>query len=186
MNIKNVVAKQYRTIVNRAVHKLDKLELPPEGWVRTVRTALGMTGTQLANRLGVSKARAYRIEKDEVDGNVTLKTMQATAEAMGCRFIYAIVPETDVEAYVHEEAFNRAVYDVAQAYKHMAFEDQKISKNELRDEVLRIVSQIEQKDISSVWDLKYSEIAKRRSDPIYLHVYKTITSKDKKATKKNK
>lgn len=186
MNIKNVVTKQYRTIVNRAVDKLDKLEVPPEGWIRTVRTALGMTGIQLADRLGVSRGRAYRIEKDEVAGNVTLKTMHSTAEAMGCKFIYAIVPETDVESFVHEKAFKRAIYDVSQAYKHMAFEEQKISNKELRDEVLRVTSQIEQKDISSVWEKKYSQLIDSNNDPIYLYIRKTITSENKNTTKKYK
>lgn len=186
MSIKNIVAKQYRAIVNRAVHQLDKLSVPPEGWVRTVRTALGMTGPQLAKRLGVSKSRVSRIEKDEITGSVTLRTMQSTAEAMGCKFVYAIVPEKDVESVVHDKVFHKAVQDVFEVYKHMAFEDQKISKEKLRDEVRRVVKQIEQRDISSVWDKVNSHTDFYKNDPIYRYIYTSIESDNKNISKKDK
>ena len=34
------------------------------------------------------------LERDEMRGAVTLKMMQKTARAMGCRFEYQIVPDT--------------------------------------------------------------------------------------------
>lgn len=181
MSMQSIVAKQYRSIVNQAVHQLDKLYVPPEGWVRTVRTALSMTGSQLAERLGVSKARVSRIEKDETAGSVTLKTMQSTAEAMGCRFVYAIVPEKDVESIVHDKVSKKAIYDVLEAYKHMAFEEQKVSKEKLIDEVYRVINQIEQKDMSSVWDKKNLSYKKYyHNDAIYNYIYSYIESTNKK------
>ena len=75
---------------------------PPDGWVRTVRKTLRMSGDQLAVRLGVTKGRIYKIEQDELVGGVTLKTMRATAEAMDCRFVYAVIPNRDIELLVTE------------------------------------------------------------------------------------
>ncbi len=66
---------------------------PTEGWLKTLRLSLGMSGSQLALKLGVSKARVSRFEHDELTGSVTLKTMQSVAKAMNCRFVYAVVPE---------------------------------------------------------------------------------------------
>ena len=58
--------------------KLERLKplrdtMPPhKGWIRAIRDALGMTGEQLAKRLGVSKKRISRIEHDEVVGDRVL------------------------------------------------------------------------------------------------------------------
>jgi len=67
---------------------------PPHGWIRKVRNQLGITGTQLAASLGVSKQRISALEKAEISGSVAIKTMQQTAEALGCEFVYALVPIT--------------------------------------------------------------------------------------------
>jgi transcriptional regulator with XRE-family HTH domain len=57
-----------------------------------MRKALGMSGAQLARKMGVSRALVSQAESNEVSGNVTMKTMQTMAEAMGCRFVYAVLP----------------------------------------------------------------------------------------------
>jgi predicted DNA-binding mobile mystery protein A len=54
---------------------------PVKGWIRAIREALGMSGTQLANRLKVSQPRIPRLEQDELSGVVSLKTMRQAAEA---------------------------------------------------------------------------------------------------------
>src|ERR1700730_2645478 len=91
MSVKTVVQQQYRSIVDTAASAL-RLRVPPEGWLRTVRNALGMSGAELAKKMGVTRARVAQAERSELTGGVTLKSMQATAEAMGCRFVYAIIP----------------------------------------------------------------------------------------------
>ena len=53
--------------------------MPPKGWIRAVRDALGMNGRQLADRLNVTRQRASLIEKDELGGSATLKTMRRSA-----------------------------------------------------------------------------------------------------------
>lgn len=61
-------------------------------WIRSTRIKQGLKGFQLAERMQVSAARVSVLEKDETRGAVTLKMMQKTAKAMGCRFEYRIVP----------------------------------------------------------------------------------------------
>ena len=61
-------------------------------WIRTVRQQQGLKGFQLAEQLQVSAARVSVLEKDETRGAVTLKMMEKTAKAMGCKFEYRIVP----------------------------------------------------------------------------------------------
>ena len=90
MSVKAIVQQQYKRIVDNAASHA-ALQTPPEGWLRTVRKALGMSGAQLARKMGVTRARVAQAEHAELSGGATLKSMQAAAEAMGCRFVYAIV-----------------------------------------------------------------------------------------------
>ena len=63
----------------------DSLARPPRGWIRAIREALGMTTEHLAKRIGVSQPRVIEIEKAEVSGSITLKTLQRAANALDCR-----------------------------------------------------------------------------------------------------
>jgi predicted DNA-binding mobile mystery protein A len=58
--------------------------------------------------MGHTCARVAQAEKAELEGGVTLKSMQASAEAMGCRFVYAIVPPVTVENVIIEQGKRRS------------------------------------------------------------------------------
>ncbi len=153
MSIEKIVAKQYRDKVNQAVNQFDSLPmLPKEGWIRTVRKALGMSGTQLAKRLGVTKARVSKAEQDEPTGSVTLKSMQAMAEAMDCKFVYAVVPNQNVEEVIRLRAIDKARIQVKAASTHMALEAQSLNKEQLNFEIERIAAQIMDKMPADLWN----------------------------------
>ena len=65
---------------------------PVKGWLRAIRTGLGMSGVQLARQLGVKPPRVVEMEKNEVDGAITLKVLERAAHAMGCSLVYALIP----------------------------------------------------------------------------------------------
>tara|TARA_R110002110_G_scaffold415847_1_gene657765 strand:- start:24500 stop:24964 length:465 start_codon:yes stop_codon:yes gene_type:complete len=151
MGISRIVAKQYRDKVNQAYHQLGALSLPPEGWLRTLRHALGMSGPQLAKRLGVTKARVSKAEKDELTGSVTLKTMQSMAEAMNCRFVYAVIPSEEIEDLIKRRALQKAREQVKSASTHMALEAQTLSDEQLSFEIERLATEIVEKMPSNLW-----------------------------------
>lgn len=151
MSINRIVAKQYRDKVNQAYHQLGALSLPPEGWLRTLRHALGMSGPQLAKRLGVTKARVSRAEQDELTGSVTLKTMQNMAEAMNCRFVYAVVPSEEIEEMIKKRALQKAREKVKSASTHMALEAQTLSDEQLSFEIDRLATEMLEKMPSNLW-----------------------------------
>jgi predicted DNA-binding mobile mystery protein A len=152
MAINKIVAKQYRDKVNRAYHQLGGLSLPPEGWLRTVRHALGMSGLQLAKRLGVTKSRVSKAEQGELTGSVTIKTMQSMAEAMNCRFVYAVVPDREIEEVIKKRALQQARERVRGASTHMALEAQTLSDEQLTFEIDRIASEMVEKMPSDLWN----------------------------------
>lgn len=70
---------------------------PAGGWIRNKRNKLAITGPQLAAKMGVTKQRISALEKAELSGAASLKTMRLAAEALGCEFVYALVPKGSIE-----------------------------------------------------------------------------------------
>lgn len=103
---------------------------PHKGWIRAIRDALGMTGGQLAERLGVSQPRVVCLEQDELRGSVTMKTMREAAEAMDCMFVYAIVPRTTVEDVIRKQAEYVALQRFDRSSHTMMLEDQELQADE--------------------------------------------------------
>jgi predicted DNA-binding mobile mystery protein A len=152
MSVKMVVQQQYRSIVDNAAASLAGLKNPPEGWLRTVRNALGMSGAELAKKMSVTRARVTQAEHAELTGGITLKSMRATAEAMGCRFVYAIIPSSGrVEDIITAQARKKAMALVGAASKHMALENQALPDDKIAQEVERLTREIAQEMPPDLW-----------------------------------
>jgi predicted DNA-binding mobile mystery protein A len=91
--------EQLRPIKNAAT-----LTRPVYGWIKTIRSAIGMTSKQFAKRLGIAQPRASAIERGEIEDSLTLKKLREAAGAMNCRLVYFLVPETTLEKMVNEQA----------------------------------------------------------------------------------
>src|SRR5436190_24247846 len=66
---------------------------PATGYVRTIRESLGMSAEQLARRIGVSRASIVTLERSEARGRITLASLEKLSRGLGCRVVYALVPE---------------------------------------------------------------------------------------------
>ncbi|MGC5165482.1 mobile mystery protein A [Luteimicrobium sp. DT211] len=111
---------------------------PAGGWVRAVRSALGMSATDLARRLGITPAAVRKLEASERNGVVRLDTLTRAADAMGCDVVYALVPRTSLEEFVAARARERANAELTQVDTTMALEAQRTSQAErahLRDQL---------------------------------------------------
>ncbi len=96
-----------------------------KGWIERFRVALGMSITDLAERVGVSRPSMSKMEAREKEGAITIKQMEKVAEAMGGKFIYAIVPaQGNVGDIVLEQARKKAKRLVKRTRAHMSLEAQ--------------------------------------------------------------
>ena len=117
-----------------AVRPLLVAARPPKGWVRAIRNALGMTTQQLARRIGVSQSRIPELEQAEVSGNITLKSLERAAEALGCRVVYALVPERPLAETLRAQAEGIANRQLAAVAHSMQLEDQAVQDKAVRKE----------------------------------------------------
>lgn len=154
MSVKHLATRQYRTIVQEAA-PLARVATPGDGWIATVRKALGMSGAELARRLGVTRARVSQAERAEREGGITLKAMEQFAEAMGCRFVYAVVPpEGGIENLVAAQAQKKAAALVGKASVHMALEKQALTEKKNRAEVERLAREMMEDPPPGFWSEK--------------------------------
>ncbi|PCI21463.1 MAG: transcriptional regulator [Piscirickettsiaceae bacterium] len=153
MGIEAVVLKQYQNKVNQALKQFGDYAMPTtEGCLKTVRKALGMSGSQLAKRLGVTKGRISQAESAELTGSATLKSMHSLAQAMNCRFVYAVIPEKEIESVIRARAILKAKEQIKVASTQMALESQTLSEEQLAFEVERLATEIIEKMPSDLWN----------------------------------
>ncbi len=150
--MKPIILRQYQEIVDAAAKRLVGLSIPPEGWLRTMRSALGMSGAQLARRLNVTRSQVAQAERNELAGVITLKTLQNMAEAMGCRVVYAIVPESTAGDLVAKRAREKAKHLIDQADTQMALEDQALTEEQRRFELERLQRELIHNIPSDLWN----------------------------------
>ena len=103
---------------------------PRKGWIRAIRDALGMTGEQLARRIGTNKQGVARIESDEAEGSVTIKTMRRLADGLDCVFVYGFVPKTSLEETVRNRAISVAKKRMSRVSRTMELEQQGLDDRE--------------------------------------------------------
>ena len=117
-------------------------------WINIIRTALGMTSTQLAERLNISQPRISALEKNE--NNLKISTLQKVAEALNCDFVYYFKPKESLQKIVEDKATVKAKGIVNSVNQNMTLEDQYVEDTDesicdLRDELIR-------NNIKIIWD----------------------------------
>ena len=86
---------------------------PSKGWLRAVRDGIGMTKSDVAKVLGVSRQAYSDLEAAEGTRAVTLKSLERAADAMECDVVYFLVPRAAAGgtfaalAQVHDPVFRQ-------------------------------------------------------------------------------
>lgn len=128
--------------------------LPKQGWVRTLRKALGMTIKQLAKRLGVDPSRVVKIETSEIEEGITLRSLQSVAKALDCRLVYSFIPESSLEEMVKRQARKIAIEQVNRASHNMDLEAQSVEKDWIEDQVKDLMDELLHKSWKHLWEDK--------------------------------
>jgi predicted DNA-binding mobile mystery protein A len=114
---------------------VEKLKTPPQGWIRAIREALGMTGVQLARRMNVSPPTLKRIEKSEATGSIQISTLRRAAEALNCTVVYALVPNDSLVSAVDQRARKIALRELGRVAHSMKLEAQGTDEADLEDQI---------------------------------------------------
>jgi predicted DNA-binding mobile mystery protein A len=123
----NIKSLQLQQLNNKmlAFTSLKDVAIPPSGWVKAIRTALGMSMLQLGKKLSITKQAVQDIERREKEGSITIKSMIELGRALDMRFVYGFVPnEGSLDALIEKKAAELASIIVLRSSSTMKLEDQ--------------------------------------------------------------
>ena len=104
--------------------------IPPQGWIKTMREALGLSSSQLGKRAGIDQSRISRLENAEKNGDLKLSSLQKIAKALNMKFVYGFVPEDTLEAMVIDQAKRIALKRLKMLDNTMRLEKQTLPEEE--------------------------------------------------------
>jgi Fic-DOC domain mobile mystery protein B/predicted DNA-binding mobile mystery protein A len=147
---KDLRLKQLRDTLDWAAQIKD-LRVPSAGWIKAIRTALGMPQSFLARRLKVSAAAVAQYETAEREGTITISTLRKVADGLDCEFVYAIIPRTSLDAIREQRARDVAWKTVRSVSQTMALEEQSLTKDEEYERARELARQILQEHSRKMW-----------------------------------
>lgn len=133
--------------------QLAKVSTPAQGWIRTIRQALGMSVRQLALRTGLSKTSVQSIESSEARGRVQLDSLEKLAEGLNCKLVYVLVPRTSLAQTLADQAFKKAKTMVDQVSDSMELELQGIAETEKKRQIEELAEELLRSKGRRFWDV---------------------------------
>lgn len=136
-----------------AYTSLQKVAPPPTGWIKAVRTAIGMSLQQLSNRLSITKQSVQEIEQREKDGSITIKSLREAAKALDMQLVYGFVPmDGSLEELIDRKAKELAKQIVLRTSNSMKLEDQENSKQRIEKAIEERAIIIKNEMPKTLWD----------------------------------
>jgi predicted DNA-binding mobile mystery protein A len=132
---------------------LKQVAVPPTGWIKAIRTAIGMSMQQLGNKLNVSKQGVMDMEKREKDGSITIKSLREIARALDMQLVYGFVPnDGSLNALIEKRATELATQIVMRTSNTMKLEDQANSKKRIDAAIKERATAIQNEMPKILWD----------------------------------
>lgn len=158
LNLKQIEREQNAALVDQyAIWQ--RIKTPRQGWIRTLRIALGLTGAMLSKRLGLHRSAVSYLERAEQNEGITLKKLREVAIAMDCELVYALVPKKTgdqppllVNDIITQRAEIMAKKIVQQASVQMALEAQQLDPDIEQREIQRLAKQLQEEMPKQLWE----------------------------------
>lgn len=132
---------------------LQEVTIPPTGWIRAIRTAIGMSMRQLGKKLNVTKQGIMDIENRERDGSITLKSLREIARVMDMQLVYGLVPnDGSLDALIDKKAVEVAKQVVMRSAQTMTLEDQANSTIRIETAIRERAEAIKSEMPKILWD----------------------------------
>jgi predicted DNA-binding mobile mystery protein A len=132
---------------------LDSLVIPHEGWIYSIRNALGMSLRQLGKRLNITAQSVKEIEEREKNGTVSLAVLRQVGTALDMKLVYGYTPQAgSLEKMIENRAREIAEEIVRRTSASMALEDQENSETRLRKAIQEKTAELTHEMPRYLWD----------------------------------
>jgi predicted DNA-binding mobile mystery protein A len=132
---------------------LKQVAIPPTGWIKAIRTSIGMSMQQLGKKLSISKQGVVDIERREKDGSITIKSLKEIGRVLDMKLVYGFVPnDGSLEALIEKRATELAKDIVMRASNTMKLEDQGNSNERIAKAIKERTKDIINEMPKVLWD----------------------------------
>jgi len=128
-----------------------KRSAPRNGWIKTIRNALGLSTALLAKRLNCSKSNVSSIEEREQKGTITIETLDKVAKALNCKFVYCLVPIIPLDQQLEDRARLLAKKRILAINYSMQLEQQELNTKQLQQQEDALVQELLQGNPKQLW-----------------------------------
>ncbi len=125
---------------------------PRIGWLASVRQALGMSKTQLAKRIDITRPSLDELESNELKETITLASMRKIANALGCDVHYILVPRKPLEQMIAERAMKKASTKLGRVNQSQALEASALDAASLSGAVVDLAKEYEVNRPADLWN----------------------------------
>jgi predicted DNA-binding mobile mystery protein A len=150
--------KTQELILNQTDNRIRKIarindENPPNGWIYTIRMALGMSLRQLGKMAKITPQGVKDIETREKNGNITIASLEQIGKQLNMKLVYGFIPfDGSLQRMIDKRAYELATKIVTRTSNSMKLEDQSISQAMLKKSIKAKAQEIKQKNLKSLWE----------------------------------
>ena|SRR3990167_6743406 len=131
---------------------LTKKPAPKNGWIKTIREALGLSSKVLANKLGCSQANISYMEAREKKKSISLESLEQVAQAMNCKLVYCLVPLEPFDKILEKQARKVAKKQIRLVNHSMKLEQQGLNAKQLKQEEDALIEELLSGNPKNLWD----------------------------------
>lgn len=147
---------QQRQILDERIQAGSWSPRPKMGWLKAVRTSLGLSTRQLAERMKTSLNSVPQLEAGEVKQTASLNSLSKAAEAMDCELVYWIKPKSPNKSF-DELLDQRALVlaqKIAKGVAHsMSLEEQKVATQVTENQIKDLAQELKREMDPRIWQL---------------------------------
>jgi predicted DNA-binding mobile mystery protein A len=131
----------------------EKVIIPDQGWINSIRITLNMTLEQLGSKLNITRQGAKKIEESEAVGTVSLKSMKEIGRVLNMQFVYGFVPiDGSIENLVNRKAEELAKKIVLRTSQNMKLENQGNTEEQINSAISDLAIELKRELNKSLWD----------------------------------
>jgi len=152
MKTKKLIRQQLDNKIEK-FHVLDRVVIPPQGWIYSIRQGINMSLRQLGKKLSITPQSVKEIEEREKNGTISIKVLRRVAAALNMKFVYGFIPsEKTLEGMIEKRAEELARSIVERTSVQMGLEDQKNTTERIEKAIKEKAVEIKNDLPKILWD----------------------------------
>lgn len=150
---KKILQLQQLNSKMQAFNSLHQVVIPPTGWIKAMRIALGISMKQLGKKLSISKQSIQELEQREKEGAITINGLRDVAKVLDMQLVYGFVPKDgSLDALIERKALVLARQIVLRTSNSMKLEAQENSKQRIEKAIQERATIIKNEMPKILWD----------------------------------